>query len=277
MPLKRNFLIDRQLNVCTNDWFNSVNLCLLTECISTLVELTRWIFSSTFYSVSLVLCNKVAFVRQLVALASLSLGKIVNFLPSRDCWVPGVLSAAALHLLSFWGEGEAGRRERGGPFWVWCLGLELWTRQRSEVGPGGSGVSEGWFEEKALTDSPGFFLFLPLDGRSNSSVWASVLKEHDLDPALWDTSERNHDWSFVPKGSRFSLWDFKDIVWSGHGCDWSWEVLSTQFLALWCASVESTVSLAVILTSPSWLQDSERDGPASSLHRKKFCSESMFV
>lgn len=153
------------------------------------------------------------------------------------------------------------RGQGGGPFWVWCLMLETWARYRFEMGPGGSSVSEGRFGVKAITDSPGFFLFLPLDtnhGRSNFSVWASVSKEHDLDPALRDSSERNHDGPFIPKGNSvpsLRLWG----GWFGHGC---MDVTEAQnsfppgILLCGCApengflwvSVESTVSLPVCHT-----------------------------
>lgn len=276
MPLKRSFLKDRQLNVCTNDWFNPVNLWLLTECISTLVELTRWIFSSTFYPVTLVLCNKVAFVTKLVALASLSLGKIVDFMPSRDCWVPGKSSSIAPLIILRWGWSWEERKGRpllglmsgagavdqaeiwGGSWGKWNLWRLIWregSHWLSRVLP----FSSFRWKEQLLC------LGLSIKGTWLGSSPMGHFREKPW-LVLW------------PKGSRFSLWDFKDTVWSGHGCDWSWKGLSTQFLALWCASVESTVSLAVCqLTRPSWLQDSERDGAASPLHRNKFCSESMFV
>lgn len=149
----------------------------------------------------------------------------------------------------------------------------LATWARFEMGPGGSSVSAGRFGVKAITDSPGFFLFLPLDtnhGRSNFSVWASVSKEHDLDPALRDSSERNHDWPFIPKGNSvpsLRLWG----GWFGCGCV---DVTEAQnsfppgILLCGCAP-RKTASCGsqlralchypfVILTSPSWFLDSER-------------------
>lgn len=103
--------------------------------------------------------------------------------------------------------------------------------------------------KRRLSLTQEFFLFLPLDashGRSNFSVWASILKEHDLDPAPHrDTSERSRDWCFVPKGSRVSVW------FEGHSLVWTWMWLKRKSplhlvsCSVECASVESSVSLAV--------------------------------